>query len=69
MERSLLIAITINSHRAKNKCDVFIEPPGVSDFKVFDFKSARQIYDVGYKYTRKQIEEKNVLKKFELANV
>lgn len=68
MERSLLIAITINSHKARNKCDVFIEPPGVSDYKVFDFKSARQIFDVGYRYTRTQIEKKNILKKFELVN-
>ena len=68
MERSLLIAITINSHRAKNKCDVFIEPPGVSDYKVFDFKSAGKIFDVGYRYTRTQIEKKNILKKFELVS-
>ncbi len=68
MERSLLIAITINSHRAKNKCDVFIEPPGVANYRVLDVKSARQIYEVGYDYTRRQIEDKNILKKFQLVN-
>ncbi len=69
MERSLLIAITINSHRAKNKCDVFIEPPGVADFRVLDIKSAPQIYEVGYDYTRRQIEEKDILKRFQIVNV
>lgn len=68
MERSFLIAITLNSHRNKNKCDVFIEPPEVGNYKVFDFKKSTEIYDVGYSYARKLIEEKNILKKFETIN-
>ncbi len=68
MERSLLIAITINSHKNKRDCDVFIEPAGVSNFSVFDFRRAQDIFDLGYAYTKSQIAEKNILKKLQLVN-
>ena len=63
MERSFLITITKNSYRNKGKCDVFIEPPEVGNFKVFDFKKAKDLYQVGYDYTKRMIQEKNILDK------
>ncbi|XOV95152.1 MAG: patatin-like phospholipase family protein [Bacteroidota bacterium] len=65
MERSLLIAISVNSYRNRDKCDIFIEPPGVDNFKVFDFKKVREIYDVGYHHTKLQIKEENLLNKLQ----
>ncbi len=67
MERSFLIAITMNSHRKRSKCDVFIEPPEVGNYKVFDFKNATEIYQVGYDYTHMLIKDKKILSDFQLV--
>ncbi|WP_421895531.1 patatin-like phospholipase family protein [Marinoscillum sp.] len=57
MERSMMLTVTKNVHARKKHCDVFLEPPGLSKFKVFDFKQAQTIYKFGYKYARKAIKE------------
>ncbi len=57
MERSMMIAITQYVHTKKKHCDVFLEPPGLSKFKVTDFKKADEIYDYGYKYGCEAIQD------------
>lgn len=32
-------------------CDLFIEPPDMSRFSMFDFKKSMEIYNAGYEYT------------------
>lgn len=34
------------------KCDVFIEPPDLGNYDIMDTKHAKEIYDIGYEYTK-----------------
>ncbi len=38
-------------HKAK-KCDIFIEPPLLSNYGMFQMKKAEEIIEVGYQYTK-----------------
>jgi NTE family protein len=41
-----------NSVRNKVKsCDLFIEPPNMSRFSLFDVKKSNEIFEYGYNYT------------------
>jgi NTE family protein len=51
-ERSLLLAISVNSTESKAKCNIVVEPPELSKFGTFDLARGREIFDIGYKYTR-----------------
>lgn len=62
MERSMMMTMTQYAHSKKKNCDLFLEPPGLSVYKVFDFKKAREIFDFGYEYAQNEI-RKGVLQK------
>ncbi|MEL7146094.1 MAG: patatin-like phospholipase family protein, partial [Bacteroidota bacterium] len=51
MERSLMLAINCNIELRKSMCDLFIEPEGLDKYRVFDIKKAKEIYEIGYRYT------------------
>lgn len=55
MERSMLMAITAATYQNKKKCDVFLEPPALANFTVFDFKKAQELFDIGYNYVKQDI--------------
>lgn len=55
MERSMMLTATSLVHTKKKQADIFMEPPGLSCFKVFDFKRLREIYDFGYQYAQSAI--------------
>lgn len=38
----------------KEYCDLFLEPPALINYTMFDFKKAKEIIEIGYKYTIKQ---------------
>lgn len=57
MERSLMMMMTQHSHGKRKGCDLFLEPPGLGSYKVFDFKKAREIFDFGYAYAQSEIEK------------
>jgi len=57
MERSLLLAINGNIMPQINKCHVFMEPPEMKNFRVFDFSKADEIFDIGYAYTMQRKNE------------
>jgi NTE family protein len=63
MERSLLLAINENVAARKPKCDLFIEPTELKNFHVFDFRKAKQIFQVGYDYASDLLSNKSVLSK------
>jgi NTE family protein len=52
IERSLLMAISGNTTVSKTLCNVLIEPPEVGKFTGFDLSKAKEIFDVGYRYTK-----------------
>jgi NTE family protein len=53
LERCFQMAISsANTHKI-SQCNLFIEPPDLSNFRVFDTKKANEIFDIGYKETMK----------------
>lgn len=63
LERSLLMAINVNSYTKKSICDLFLEPPGLKMFGGLDFKKAGEMFDIGYQYAKSKMSEiKNILK-------
>lgn len=51
-ERSLLIAINVNSSFSKSQCNIVIEPPELGKFHTFDLSRGREIFDIGYQYVK-----------------
>lgn len=56
MERSLLMAVSAGTYLKKKKCDLFWEPQQLSSFKVFDYKKSGEMYEIGYRYAKQEIE-------------
>jgi NTE family protein len=68
-ERSLLMAINVNSSQSKTYCNVIIEPPTLGRFSTFDLGRAREIFDLGYVHTKQLYPEiENKLKHYTSAN-
>ncbi len=57
MERSFLLTVsnTINSRRAQ--CDIFLEPPTLSEFGIFDVSKGERIFEIGYKFAMERANE------------
>jgi NTE family protein len=51
IERSLLMAIGANTLVSKAMCDVVVEPAGLDKYSSFDLGKAKEIFDIGYKFT------------------
>jgi NTE family protein len=51
-ERSLLIAINVNTSISKSHCNQVIEPSDLGKFSTFDLAKGREIFDIGYTYTK-----------------
>jgi NTE family protein len=51
IERSLLIAINGNTVLSKALCNVLIEPPDVGKISGFDISKAKDLFDIGYRFT------------------
>jgi NTE family protein len=52
IERSLLMAISSNTIISKNLCNALIEPPGVGGISGFEVARAKELFDIGYTYTK-----------------
>ncbi len=52
IERSLLMAINGSTTTSKTLCNILIEPPDVGNFSGFDLSKTKEIFDVGYQYTK-----------------
>lgn len=52
LERTLYLAINKSSQQQFAKYHLLIEPPALKNYTVFDIKKAREIFRVGYVYTR-----------------
>ncbi len=63
IERSLLMAINRNTVQSKGICDVFIEPPAVGKFSGFEVAKARELFELGYQFTKKNFDPGDFHKK------
>lgn len=52
LERSLLMAINGNTVANKTICNVLIEPPEVGKISGFELRRAKDLFDIGYHYTK-----------------
>lgn len=52
MERSLLIAINVNSSFSKAQCNVIIEPPELGKFGTLDLSRGKEIFEIGYQFVK-----------------
>ena len=59
VERSLLMAINTNTLISRSLCDVFIEPAGLSGISGFEIGKARNMFDIGYEFTKKNFSKKD----------
>ena len=50
VERSLLLAISGNTVVSKQLCDIVIDPPKLGSVSVFDVRSARELFEIGYTF-------------------
>jgi NTE family protein len=46
------MAISGNTTISKTLCNVLIEPPDVGKYSGFDLSKAKEIFDIGYTYTK-----------------
>ena len=53
IERSLLMAINGNTRASKGMCDVLIEPTDAGRYSGFDIGKAKEMFEIGYEYTRR----------------
>jgi NTE family protein len=51
IERSLLMAINGNTLISKSLCDVLIEPPEAGRMSGFEFARAKDLFEIGYRFT------------------
>jgi NTE family protein len=60
LDRSFHIVIGQAVAQKAALCDLFIEPPAMSRFGMFDFRKMKEIFAVGYDYTRDLIQRNGV---------
>jgi NTE family protein len=65
LERSLLLAINVNTLSKIPFCDFFFEPTKVKDYRGFDFSKSDEIFKIGYEYGKYKVEE--VMKKLQMG--
>jgi NTE family protein len=63
IERSLLMAINRNTVQSKGICDVWIEPPEVGKFSGFELTRAKDLFKIGYEFTKKNFNPSDFQKK------
>jgi NTE family protein len=62
IERCLLIAINGNTTISKGLCDVLIEPTEVGKVSALDISKAKELYEIGYKFTIENFKPEDFIK-------
>lgn len=57
IERIFQLSIAKSAKEKEHSCAVWIEPKAVGSFRVFDFKKADQIFEIGYEYAKSMLKE------------
>jgi NTE family protein len=60
-ERAFHLCFSLTLEKKAAKCDIYIEPLELKDYKLMDIAKIREIYDIGYKETKKSIKENKEL--------
>ena len=60
IERSLLMAINGNTQKRKEMCNLLIEPPDLKKYAGSELSKARELFDVGYQFTRENFGRFNI---------
>ena len=63
VERSLLMAINGNTTISKSLCNVLIEPPKVGKISGFELTKAKELFEIGYRFTKENFNASNFLVK------
>jgi NTE family protein len=50
IDRSFHLAMSNSMQNKIDQCDVYIEPPDMSQFSIFDLSKSQEIYEYGYRY-------------------
>jgi NTE family protein len=58
-DRVLHLAIRANVNNNILKCDMYIEPEGLSNYPLFKVSAAREIFETGYKHTKLLLQKEN----------
>ncbi len=56
IERVSVLALSANVAASSKLCDLYIMPSELRNFGTFDFKKSRELYDIGYEYTKHMLE-------------
>ncbi|AQG82112.1 patatin-like phospholipase family protein [Spirosoma montaniterrae] len=52
IERSLVLAVQSKTKERFSRCDILIEPPQLAEYGTLDVSKARELFRIGYQYTR-----------------
>lgn len=63
LDRSVHLALRETIKEKITLCDLFLEPPNMSEFSIFDLNKVDEIYDYGYEYAKSMEKKINVLLK------
>lgn len=58
-DRVLHLAIRANVNNNIQKCDMYIEPEGLTNYQLFKVSAAREIYEIGYRHTKQLLQKEN----------
>jgi NTE family protein len=62
-ERSALMAISSNTVESKLLCDVLIEPPDLGKVSGSDLTKAKEIFEIGYRYTKENFKKETFIRR------
>lgn len=60
--RTFHMTINANIDQAKNSAELFIEPEGIDEYDILNNSHANELYELGYKSTKKLLENSSFLK-------
>lgn len=52
LERTIKISINNNSFNQKELCNVYLEPPSISNYGTFDYGKSDELFQLGYNYAK-----------------
>jgi NTE family protein len=61
-ERTFMLNMSKDVDDKAHKFDVFIAPPELKDYKILDPEKELEVYEIGYKATKKKLEEPEIQK-------